>query len=359
MATQKVMKLVFCLLIYAYSSVVLAQVRDVASDMKKLDQLMPKFTVKVYAQADPEKPGEGLGTGSGELISSTDGVVRILTNFHVVGPRTETVYVHFDGQPFAQLVRVIGRDPAVDLALLEAPSPLPDSAAPIAITRKQIAIGDTVYAIGYPSGNRTISSGVINSLTSLHEDFGNGMYFTHQAPIAPGSSGGLLVRFTSAMEPEMVGVNTQVGAVRNVIVSVGYSLKHEVILRMLSKLENGLVAHARLGVIFADTARANPYAFGGVYPPSQTGIAVTAVDPTSPAGRAGIQRGDMIKKFEKQIGGRWENHPLSSAAALRDLLFFDMTPGTVVRVTTLRGKEELQRTLTLETLTGDGMPRTR
>jgi S1-C subfamily serine protease len=324
--------------------------RDVARDVTTLSSLMQGWSVKVYARQNAGKPNEGLGTGSGQLVRSTDGVVRILTNHHVVGS-AETVYVHFDGQAYAQEVRVIGRDELVDLALLEAPSPLPRNAKPITIARVRdvLTIGSAVYAIGYPSGSRSISAGVVNSLSSPHEEMGIGLYFTHQAPISPGSSGGPLVRFAANGEPELVGINTQVGVgPGGFITNTGYSLKHEVIDRMLPKLETGLVAHARAGVVLVDTSRANPYKFGA-YPPSQKGIVVVMVAPGTPALRAGLAPGDIIKKVERDAGGgKWENITADSAALLHDRFFFDVSPGTVIRLTIIRGKEESQRTFTLE-----------
>lgn len=323
--------------------------RDISRDMARISELMPGFTVKVYVRMNGGTEQEGLATGSGELVRNGDGVVRILTNAHVVG-NAETVYVQFDGQPFAQEVRVIGRGSTtrVDLALLEAPSPLPTSAKPIVIARTSLAIGQQVYALGYPSGNRQVSEGEINSLSSPHEDQGMGIFFTHQAPISPGSSGGPLVRFTATGEPELVGINTQVGVgAGGFITNVSYSIKPEVILRMLSKLETGLVAHAYAGILLTDTRRANPYMFG-IYPPPQQGIVIGGVFPESPAARVGLLRGDIVKKVEKQTGDRWENLTSDSATTLRDRIFFDVPPGSVVRFTIMRGKEESQRTLTLE-----------
>jgi S1-C subfamily serine protease len=350
------MKIFAVLLAICTSFAVSAQTpRDVSRDMNFLSEHMSKYAVKVYAVQNPEKP-ESMGTGSGELVRSTDGVVRILTNHHVVGPLAETVYVQFDGAPFAQKVRVIGRDPLVDLALLEAPSPLPDRVRPIAIAnaaRSPLAIGNLVYAVGYPSGGRNISYGVINSTTSPHEESGVGIYFTHQAPISPGSSGGLLVRFNASGEPELVGINTQVAVQRNgMVTNMGFSIKPEVIERMIAKLENGQVFHAHAGLVVAGTEHANPYAYElgtkRPYPPPRPGIMVVHVAPNSPAHRAGLGRGDMIRKLEVQQGERWVNIPIPSAASLNDSLFFELAPGTTVRFGTTRGTQELTRTLVLE-----------
>ena len=320
--------------------------RDSSKDMAKLSELMPQFVVKVYAQHDPDKPEQSLGTGSGELVRS-DGVVRILTNAHVVGP-AETVFVQFDGQDFAQKVRVIGRDPLVDLALLEAPSlPVGKKPIPIAnVTSVPLVIGQAVYAIGYPSGNRTITPGSVGSPTSPMDDSGIGVYLTHTAPIAPGSSGGALVRFSATGEVELAGINTLVGAIGAVSVGIGYSIKPDVIAKMLPKLETGQVAHAFSGMFLSDTTRANPYIFK-IYPPARRGTVVLSVPRGFPADSAGIQRGDMIKKIELEYNGAWQDITDPSASVLSDRIFFDVPLGSELRVTTLRGTQEIHRKLTV------------
>lgn len=348
------MKITLALAVALVSFAAMAQTpRDIARDMSRLNEEMSGYAVKVYAMVNPEKPDGGMMTGSGQLVRSTDGVVRVLTNHHVVGSLTQSVYVHFDGEPFAQRVNVIGRDSLVDLALLEAPSPLPRRAKPIPISRAPLVVGQQVYAIGYPSGSRTISSGVINSLTSPHEDAGIGLYFTHQAPISPGSSGGLLVRFNTSGKTELVGVNTQVEVqAGQLVTNVGFSIRPEVIERMLAKLETGQVIHAFAGFAVSSTERANPYMYElgakQSYPPPTSGIVITAVLSNSPAGRAGIQQGDMIRKLEASFDGRFVDIPIRSATELRDRLFFELAPGTTVRLLTIRGNQEVQRTFTLE-----------
>mgnify|MGYP001600693057 CR=1 FL=1 len=347
------MKIMLALMAFLASFTAVAQTpRDVSRDMARLNGEMFEYAVKVYAVKNPEKPDEGMGTGSGQLIRSTDGVARILTNHHVVGHLAQSVYVHFDGEPFAQRVNIIGRDSLVDLALLEAPSPLPRRAKPIPIARTPLLVGQQVYAIGYPSGSRTISSGVINSLTSPHEEAGIGLYFTHQAPISPGSSGGLLVRFNAFGQTELVGINTQVTVLGGLIANVSFSIRPEVIERMLEKLETGQVIHAFAGFVVTGTDRANPYLYElgtkQSYPPQRPGIMVMAVAPNSPAGRSGIQRGDMIWKLEASVDGRFVDLLIRSATELRDTIFFKLAPGTLVRLSTTRGTQEVQRNFTLE-----------
>ncbi len=336
-------QLLFVFLAFTLGTSALAQTRpfDPPADMRLISTRMPSFMVKVYS-ADPENPAL-MGSGSGELVKNSDGVVRIITNQHVVG-KAQKVYVQFDGQPKAQLVSVLGKDPAIDLALLEAP-PLPAGVTHIEFA-KSISIGDRVYAVGYPSGNRTITGGEVGSLSTRLEDIGIGVYFMHTAPIAPGSSGGALVRIVSTASGnrlELVGINTRVGATATHIVSIGMSIRADVVERMIPKLESGQASRAFLGVLLVDTSRANPYEFSRAYDQLPDGVIVRFVLPNfpghpNPALRSGIAPGDRITKFEISQDGSWVDIMRgASATQLRDLVFFDVAPDTEVRATTVRG----------------------
>jgi len=326
--------------------------RDFSEGMRRIDTESYRYLVKVYAVHDPAKPLESLGSGSGELVRSAGGVVRILTNAHVVGSAT-SVMVQFDKERFAQEVAVLGVDKTVDLALLEAPRPLPVSARPLAIAKRPVAIGDLVYAEGYPEGSRSISMGVVTSPTSPHAQSGIDVLFSHQAPIAPGSSGGALVRFTDSGEPELVGINSQVFINKGFVSNLGFSIKSHVIERLIGKLESEhAVTHVFLGFAVQDSEEVNPYFFrsvGGMYPPTRPGIMVTRVVKDSPASRAGVLLGDVIIKFEVLADGQWFEVPVSSARELSETVFFDVAPGTRVRASTSRGSQNIGREFTLET----------
>lgn len=321
----------------------------VGSDMKILSRDMGQFAVKVYSAMDPER-SENLMTGSGQLVRGTDGVVRILTNHHVVGEKAEVVWVQFDGMQSAQKVRVRGKDRLTDLALLDAPSPLPVRAKPIKLGKfSDIAIGDRVYAVGYPAGNRTISVGWVNALTTPHEDMGIGIYFTHQSPISPGSSGGSLVKMSAQGEMELVGINTQVAVNAGKLVSnLGFSIRPDVIYRIMAKLEREQVLlHAFAGFIATDTMRAHPFEYEAItksaYPPTRNEVIVRHSVPGLPAFRAGLSAGDLIRKLEIFADDRWQQIPFSGASALRDEFFFSIPPRSRIRLTTMRGSQEVLR----------------
>lgn len=328
------------------------QVADVSAEMGGINERSRAYLVQVFAVHNPEKPLESSAIGSGQLVRGTDGVPRILTNAHVVGQTAQQVWVQFDGAPFAQKVAVLGRDSLVDLALLEAPKPLPAHARPIPLATQPVSIGQRVYAFGFPDGSRSLSYGVVISQSSSHTLGGMSMFFSHQAPISPGSSGGALICLNGG-EDHLCGINTAVGintvGSDKMISNFGFSIRARgVIDRLLPRLEKERsVSHAFMGLRFSDTRSVNPVHYEALtknsYPPPQSGILVLLALAGSPAARSGIQAGDMIRECELLLDGQWVKFPLVNAAAFTEEVFFNVPPGTKIRFKTERGTEKLGR----------------
>lgn len=141
------------------------------------------------------------GSGSGFLVSG-DGYA--VTNSHVVNGRTELIATTTDGDRIS--ARVVGDDPATDLAILKlAARDLPhtrlgDSSA--------LRVGQLVIAMGSPLGlESTVSSGIVSALgRSLRARDGRLIekVVQHTAPINPGNSGGPLIDSRG----QVIGVNT-------------------------------------------------------------------------------------------------------------------------------------------------------
>jgi WD40 repeat protein len=139
-----------------------------------------------------------LGGGTGVLLKA-DGL--ILTNAHVVavplkfrckvdlvqGGQTQTVVF--------QDVQIVGVHPTRDLALVRInPAEHASKLAPCQVAPQKAVTGQTVYAIGNPSGGRvkltkTITSGLLSGVDRVIDDVS---YYQISAPINPGNSGGPL-----------------------------------------------------------------------------------------------------------------------------------------------------------------------
>jgi putative serine protease PepD len=163
--------------------------------------------------------GIGKETGSGIVLSS-DG--RILTNYHVVATAYGgdiTVRLAGAGGAETTSARVLGTEPAKDLAVIQAdrvsglvPAELGDSS--------QVPVGSPVVAIGSPQGLRgTVTSGIVSAVDrELRVDDRPGLgvgtkpvtYKAIQtdATLHPGNSGGPLV----TMDGQVIGINSAIYA---------------------------------------------------------------------------------------------------------------------------------------------------
>ena len=231
--------------------------------------------------------------GSGVIVSS-DGY--ILTNYHVING-AEAVQVGMqDGR--SAPARVVGVDPDTDLALLKV-----DLAGlkPIELGRSDdIRVGDVVLAIGDPYGvGQTVTQGIVSATgrsqlgLSTFENF-----IQTDAAINPGNSGGALVN----VRGQLVGISTALfspsGGSNGIGFAIPVNLAHGV---MQQLIDYGRVLRGWLGVEPQDITPELAQAF---QLKDTTGFLVTGVTPLSPASRAGLVPGDVIKSID---GDRVEN----------------------------------------------------
>ncbi|MDG4865619.1 trypsin-like peptidase domain-containing protein, partial [Streptomyces sp. T-3] len=145
------------------------------------------------------------GRGSGFVF---DGQGRVLTNAHVVDGSSRAFIVLQDGRRIA--ARVLGTDPARDVAVLDAESARGLIPAKLATKgTDKPAVGDTVLAIGSPLGLAgTVTSGIVSGVdrkVGIGDDEGQQALQT-DASINPGNSGGPLVD----AEGRVIGINTAI-----------------------------------------------------------------------------------------------------------------------------------------------------
>ncbi len=135
----------------------------------------------------------------------------LLTNDHVIVNAKEIVGRLLDGKSYA--LKVVARDPVLDLALLKVVRP--DRRFPVVPMgdSEEIGVGDWVIAVGNPLGlGHTVTHGIISRTgRNLHDEDppekGRQIEFLQtDTPINPGSSGGPLITLTGAW----VGVNTAI-----------------------------------------------------------------------------------------------------------------------------------------------------
>ncbi len=232
-----------------------------------------------------------LGSGSG-FIFSGDGYA--ITNSHVVAGRKAMVAETSEGDRVD--AKVIGDDPATDIALLKLASrDLPfaevgDSSA--------LRVGQLVIAIGSPLGlQSTVSTGVVSALGRTMRGLDGRLIeniVQHAAPINPGNSGGPLVNSRA----RVVGINTAIIASAQ---GIGFAVPSNT----LSWVSSELIAHGRvrrrqLGIV-AVNQQLNPKTVRRFDLLSDQVIQVVEVTRDGIADRAGIQSGDIIVSINERI----------------------------------------------------------
>ncbi len=244
--------------------------------------------------------GRGWGVGSGVVIAPG----RVLTNAHNL--RHDEVTVAFlDGRRVAG--RVAGSDSDLDVAVLEVdtgdvePVLWPDDTP-------EPAIGRAVLALANPGGRglRVTPGFVSSSARSFRGPRGRRIAgaIEHTAPLPRGSSGGPLLDGSG----RLLGVNTvRVDGGLILAVPADTALRERV--EALGRGE--AVERPRLGVGIAPprVARRLRRAVGL---PEREGVLIRAVEEDSAAGRAGLERGDLIVA----AGGR----PIDDVDALYEAL---------------------------------------
>jgi serine protease Do len=159
-----------------------------------VDRLRP-----AVVQVSSGRRGQGAG-----VIWQRDGI--IMTNHHVIayaGPHLEVQLQ--DGRRLA--AHPLASNPTLDLALLEVEAS--DLPAATVGDSQSLRIGELVFAIGHPWGQRDVlTAGIISGLGTVEVAGGRwqAQYLRSDVRLAPGNSGGPLLNAGG----EVVGINAMI-----------------------------------------------------------------------------------------------------------------------------------------------------
>ena len=239
--------------------------------------------------------GESTSQGSGSgVIYKEDGY--IITNYHViadaVNSQNSSIRVFLDNNTEnGYEATVINYNISCDLAVIKI-----NKTGLNAIelgNSDDLKIGQYVVAIGSPGGLEFIGSTTFGIISGLNREFsttdGNMDLIQTDAAINPGNSGGALVN----AKGQLIGISSS-KLVDESYEGMGFAIPINTVKTICDNLilhEGEGEAYTGISVSYNYTRQVLEY-YG--YP---TGAVVASVDEGSPAQKVGIQRGDIITKF--------------------------------------------------------------
>jgi len=271
------------------------------------------------------------GVGSGVIISP-DGY--IVTNDHVVNGATQIQVTLHDRRIFP--AKVVGVDKLNDLAVIKIDA---KNLTPIAWgDSTKVKPGETVLAFGNPFGNfpftvtRGIVSGVDRPNPYSNDARRPGAFIQTDAAINPGNSGGPLVNAYG----ELIGIDTFIITNSGQFAGAGFAIPEQIVKNSAESLmKNGSVHHGYLGISMNDVTPENASFFNL---PDASGAIVSQVTPDSPASRAGLGRGDVLR----ELNGK----KISNGSALQ-VAVSEMPPDSSIELGILRNGKPMTLKATL------------
>lgn len=239
----------------------------------------------------PPEPAKWQGSG---VIFTPDGY--IVTNNHVVQDAATITVTLYGGKQYA--ARLIGRDPRTDLAVIK----IPATGLPFATfaDSNTAQVGDWVIAVGSPLGLEwTVTVGVISATGRRLGGLMPERLLQTDASINPGNSGGAL----ADLNGQVVGINCLIKSPSGGSVGLGFAIPSNVARKVANDLKaRGRVSHAWLGVVYEplNAFRESPEA-RGMPVVGGNGVYIRHVYPGSPAAKAGLRTGDVIRKINGKI----------------------------------------------------------
>lgn len=228
-----------------------------------------------------------LGTGSGVIINS-DGY--IITNNHVINNAHELSVTLNNNKTYN--AEIIGTDPKTDIALLKID---PDEELPFVTfgDSDNAKIGEWVLAVGNPFNlTSTVTAGIISAKSRDLTGNSSQSFIQTDAAVNPGNSGGALVNTNG----ELIGINTAISSQTGSYVGYSFAVPSNIARKVIEDImEYGNVQNGVLGIQGNTLNSSDAEKIGINY---SKGVYVGKVIKNSGAEKAGIKKGDIIKKLD-------------------------------------------------------------
>ena len=253
----------------------------------ELRRMFPQLRGQPQPDQEDQPPAKAMGSG---FFISRDGY--IVTNNHVVeNAATITVRTNDERELKA---RLIGRDPATDLAVIKVEEKgdypfvsFEDQAKP--------RVGDWVIAVGNPFGlGGTATAGIVSALARGASVSGSNYvdYMQIDAPINRGNSGGP----SFDLSGRVVGVNSAIFSPSGGSVGIGFDIPADVAQSVTKELiSNGKIVRGYIGASVQPVTDEIAESLGVK---SKKGALVASLTANGPAARAGLMTGDLVTRID-------------------------------------------------------------
>ena len=270
---------------------------------------------------------EQIGTGSGVIISE-DGY--IVTNNHVIKDASDLEVTLNNNKSYK--AKLIGTDSKMDIALLkiDADVKLPYTAF---ADSDQVKVGEWVLAVGNPYNlTSTVTAGIVSAKARNLDTNGIQSFIQTDAAVNPGNSGGALVNARG----ELIGINTMISSPTGSYTGYSFAVPSNITRKIIEDImEYGNVQRGILGV---EGGELNSKASTELGINDTEGFYINKVTKNSGAEKAGLKKGDIIKKLD--------NQSVNSFAELSGYIN-TKRPNDAVKVTYLRNGEIKTTNVTL------------
>ncbi|MBW3098681.1 Do family serine endopeptidase [Pseudohoeflea coraliihabitans] len=280
----------------------------------------------------PERRGRArpVSQGSGFFISE-DGY--LVTNNHVVDGGSAFQVIMDDGTELD--AKLVGKDPRTDLAVLKV-----EEAREFVYVDwsddSRVRVGDWVVAVGNPFGlGGSVTAGIVSA---RGRDIGAGPYddfIQVDAAVNKGNSGGP----TFDLSGKVIGVNTAIFSPSGGNVGIAFAIPASTAKAVVRDLiDDGTVDRGWLGVQIQPVTDDIAESLGLA---EAEGALVTAPQPDAPAGKAGIEAGDVVTA----VNGETVEGPRELAKKIAAI-----EPGETVEITLWRDGKSVEKSVTLGSL---------
>jgi serine protease Do len=319
-----------------------AELKALQDTVKQLvEKVTPATVAVILGEVDPHKPGpQAVGAGSGVIVSA-DGLV--LTAAHVVEPpafgfgglgqrrdrEITTVRLLLPGN-IEVSGKILGRNPGIDSGMVKITDPIPEKAAwPGAKEGKwpfvelgdstKLAKGQWVVSLGHPGGPKPERRAPVR-LGQMVGVGGGAKSIVSDCTLVGGDSGGPLFDLTG----KLVGIHSRIGDKIDDNVHVSTKAFQDDWRRLVRGDLIGRDTGAYLGIVMDEDRKKLPK--------------LDEVRPDSPAEKAGLKVGDVIRKFNGQPTPTCQDF---------DELMSQVRPNDIATLELQRGEEVLEAKVTL------------